>query len=89
MRRGASWVSAYALTNDYAAEAARFVRRDSRLVQKVSERSSFGRRRGLVLVGTAVEVSPGTMERTLFGQITATKDDEWITTSSSSSGHHP
>src|SRR5437762_2041004 len=29
--RGASWVSAYALTNDYAAEAAHFVRRSLRL----------------------------------------------------------
>jgi hypothetical protein len=37
----ASWVSAYALTDDYAAEAAHFVRRDSRLVQDVSGRSFF------------------------------------------------
>jgi hypothetical protein len=36
-------VSAYALTNDYAAGAAHFVRRYARLVQKDSGRSSFGR----------------------------------------------
>ena len=50
-------MSAYALTNDYAAEAAHFVRRGSRLVQKVSGSSFFGQRRGAVLAGTAVEVS--------------------------------
>jgi len=37
MRWRASWVSAYALTNDYAAEAAHFVRRRSPLVQDISQ----------------------------------------------------
>jgi hypothetical protein len=37
-------VSAYALTNDYAAEAAHFVRYPSRVVRAVSGRSFFGQR---------------------------------------------
>jgi hypothetical protein len=52
-------VSAYALTNDYAAEEAHLVRRCSRLFQEVPGRSFFGQRRGAVPAGTAVEVSLG------------------------------
>ena len=50
-------MSAYALTNDYTTEAAHFVRRDSRLVQKVPGCSFFGQRRGVVPAGMGVEVS--------------------------------
>src|SRR6266581_9211894 len=56
-KRGASWVSAYALTNDYAAGAAHFVRRYSRLVHGAPGRSFFGQRREVVPAGTGVEVS--------------------------------
>ena len=38
IREGASWVSAYALTDDYATGAAHFVRRRSPLVQDISQK---------------------------------------------------
>ena len=76
-KRRASWVSDYALTNDYATKAAHFVRRHSRLVQEVPGRSFFGQRREAVLAGTGVEY-PWTMQRTLFDEITAAKGDDRI-----------